>query len=328
MDRRSALIALTLLGAAPLGAHAQPPQRQRRIGVLSLSVSSSENAQWARFMFANWMKAAGYEEGRNLTIEWRYAEGDAGRLPALAEELVRLNVDVIMASFNDAIAASKRATGAIPIVMFNSIDPVAQGFVQSLARPGANVTGTAWSAPEVGAKILQVLQEAAPAAKRIALIGNTGMQGVHEYGVSALKGASALGMETRVFPIRRPEEAAKALEQVAAYKPQAMDVALDTVIVPALKDIIAFTLKHKLPAVANVSLFTDAGGMLSYGPDIMELSGRTAGYVVRILGGAKPAELPVELPSKFELVVNLKAAKAIGHRIPQSVLARADRLIE
>ena len=314
--------------AAPFAVLAQQPQKPRRIGVLTLSVSNSEQAQWGKLVFASWMRNAGYEEGKNLAIEWRYADGDAGRLPALAEELVALKVDVIMASFNDAIAAAKGATRSIPIVMFNSINPVEQGFVESLARPGGNITGTAWSAPEVGAKILQVLHEAAPRAKRIALIGNTAMRGVHEYGVSAMQGASAMGMQTQVFPILRPEETPKVLEQIAAYKPQALDVALDTVTVARLKDIVAFAQKHKLPAIANVSLYTDAGGMLCYGPDLKELGERTAGYVAKILAGAKPADLPVQLPTRFELVVNLKAAKLIGYKIPRSILLRADRVIE
>jgi putative ABC transport system substrate-binding protein len=328
MDRRHAVAALAILGAAPLSSLAQQPQKQRRIGVLTLSVANSENAQWARLMFVSRMRAAGYEDGQNLAIEWRYAEGDASRLPALAEDLVRLKVELIMASFNDAIAAAKAATSSIPIVMFNAINPVEGGFVQSLARPGGNLTGTAWSAPEVSGKILQVLHEAAPRAKRIALIGNTAMPGVREYGVAALKGASALGIHTQVFPAVRPEQIPEVLERVAAYKPQALDIALDTIIVPGLKDIVAFAQKHKLPSIGNVSLFTDAGGMLCYGPDIKELTDHTAGYIIKILGGAKPAELPVQLPTKFDLVVNQKAARLIGHKIPQSVLARADRVIE
>ena len=317
-----------MLLAAPRTLLAQPAQKPRRIGVLALSVSTSEQAQWGKLMFASWMRNAGYEEGRNLAIEWRYAEGDASRLPALAEELARLNVELIMASFNDAIAAARRATRSIPIVMFNSVNPVEQGFVESLARPGGNVTGTAWSAPEITAKILQVLQEAAPRAKRVAAIGNTSMRGAHEYGVSTSQGASKLGMEARAFSTGRPEEIPGALAQIAAFRPQALYVALDPVLASAMAAIVAFALKHKLPAIANASLFVDAGGLLSYGPDVKELGEHTAGYVTRILAGARPADLPVQLPTKFELVVNLKTAKLIGLRIPQSILLRADRVIE
>ena len=326
--RRQLLIAAGSCLVVPGVLLAQPAQKLRRIGVLSLSLSASENAQWARLAFASWMRTAGYDEGQNLAIEWRYAEGDASRLPALAEELVRLKVELIMASFNDAIAAAKGATSAIPIVMFNSINPVERGFVQSLARPGTNLTGTAWSAPEVAGKILQVLHEAAPRAKRVALVGNTAMPGVHEYGVAARQGASSMGMETRVFPVAHPDEIPKVLEQIAAYQPQALDIGLDTLTASRVKDFVAFAQKHKLPAIANVSVFTDAGGMLSYGPNLQELGERTAGYVAKILGGARPADLPIELPTKFELVVNQKAAKLIGHKFPQSILVRADRVIE
>jgi putative ABC transport system substrate-binding protein len=328
IGRRKFLIAIGALLAVPGGVQAQQPQKLRRIGVLSLSVSASEQAAWGRLMFASWMRSAGYEEGKNLAIEWRYGEGDAGRLPALAEELAGLNVELIMASFNDAIAAAKRATRSIPIVMFNSVNPVEQGFIESLARPGGNVTGTAWSAPEITAKILQVLQEAAPRAKRVAAIGNTSMRGAREYGVSSSQGASKLGMESRAFPTARPEEIPKALEQIAAFRPQALYVALDPVLASGMRDIVAFARKHKLPSIANASLFTDAGGMLCYGPDVKELGEHTGGYVTRILGGARPADLPVQLPTKFELVVNLRTAKLIGHKIPQSILVRADRVIE
>jgi putative tryptophan/tyrosine transport system substrate-binding protein len=296
--------------------------------VLSLSVSTSEQAQWGKLMFNSWMRGAGYEDGRNLAVEWRYAEGDVSRLPALAEELVRLNVELIMASFNDAIGAAKRATRSIPIVMFNSLNPVEQGFVESLARPGGNITGTAWSAPEISAKILQILNEAAPRAKRVALIGNSSMRGVHDYGVLAVEAAGTMGMEARVFGAARPEEIPKALEQIAAFRPQALYVALDTVLMSGLRDIVAFALKRKLPAIANAPQFTDAGGLLYYGPDLTEIGERTLNYVARILAGARPADLPVELPSKFELVVNLRTAKLIGHKVPQSILVRASRVIE
>jgi putative ABC transport system substrate-binding protein len=324
--RRQFLLAAAALASSRL-AFGQA-ERVRRVGILTLSVGSSEQAQWGQLVFKGWMRAAGYEEGRNLTIEWRYADGDVAKLPALAQDLVRLNVDLIMASFNDAIAAAKAATRTIPIVMFNSINPVEQGFVDSLARPGGNITGTAWSAPEVSGKILQVLGEAVPRMKRVALLGNTSMRGIHDYGVSTMKGATALGLDAKVYPIARPQDIPAALQEITAAKPQAIYIALDTVLLSALKEIVAFTIKQKLPSIANVSLFTDAGGMLCYGPDLKELGEHTVAYVARILGGTKPSDLPVELPSNFELVVNQKTAKLIGHKVPQAVLLRASRVIE
>ena len=328
VQRRQFLIAAGALLVTPNAVLAQQPQKLRRIGVLSLSVSASEQAQWAKLMFYSWMRSAGYEDGSNLAVEWRYAEGDVNRLPALAEELVRLNVELIMASLNDAIGAAKRATRSIPIVMFSSFNPMEQGFIESLARPGGNITGTAWSAPEMAAKILQVLKEAAPRAKRVALIGNPSMRGAHDYGVSTMRGAGTMGMEAKLFAAAHPEEIPEALERIAAFRPQALYVALDTVLVTRLREIAAFALKRKLPSIASAPQFADAGGMLSYGPNFQELGEHTLGYITRILAGAKPADLPVELPSKFELIVNMRTAKLIGNKIPQSILVRADRIIE
>lgn len=326
--RRQFLIAAGALLVTPDAVLAQQPQKLRRIGVLSLSVSTSEQAQWGKLMFYSWMRGAGYEDGRNLAVEWRYAEGDVERLPALAEELVRLNVELIMASFNDAIAAAKRATRSIPIVMLSALSPVELGFVESLARPGGNVTGTAWSAPETAGKILEVLRDAAPRATRVAILGNPAVVGMAEYGASTERVAGALGVSIQGFGAARPEEIAPALERIAAFRPQALYVAFETVLLSGIREIVSFALKRKLPSIANVPQFTDAGGLLYYGPDLKELGERTAGYVTRILAGAKPADLPVELPSKFELVVNMRTAKLIGHKIPQSILVRADRVIE
>ena len=324
--RRRLLIAACL--AAPFAAFAQQPGKLRRIGVLSLSVSASEQAQYGRLIFASWLRNAGFEEGQNLAVEWRYAEGDAKRLPALADELVKLNVEVLVASFNDAIAAAQRATRTIPIVMLNSLSPVEQGFVASLARPGANITGTAWSSPETGAKILSVLKEAAPRAKRVALIGNPGMKGAHDFGVVTEKAAALLGIEAQFFAATKPEEVAQALVRVAAAKPQALYVALDTALASETRVITDFALKHKLPAIGNSAQFAEAGGLISYGPDIMEIGVHTLEYVARILNGAKPADLPVVLPSKYELVINARTAKAIGLKIPQTLLIQANRVIE
>jgi len=324
--RRRLLLAACL--AAPFALRAQPAAKPRRVGVLSLSVSSVEQAQYTRLLFASLLRKAGFEEGQNLTVEWRYAEGDTKRLPALADELVKLNVDVLVASFNDAIAAAQRATRTIPIVMLNSLSPVEQGFVASLARPGGNITGTAWSSPETAAKILSVLKEAAPRAKRVALIGNPAMLGAHDFGVVTEKAAAALGIEAQFFSATKPEEVAPMLARVAAAKPQALYVALDTVLAGEMRVIADFALKRKLPAIGTVEQFADAGGLLSYGPDFMEIGLHTAEYVARILGGAKPADLPVVLPSKYELLINARTAKAIGLKVPQSLLLQASRVIE
>ena len=327
MKRRQFLLSTAAAALVTGLARAQQPQKIRRIGVLSLSVGNSEQAHYGRLLFEAGLRRAGFEEGRNLSIDWRYADGDAGRLPLLAEELVRLNVEVIMASFNDAIAAAQRATRTIPIVMFNSLNPVEQGFVQSLARPGGNITGTAWGSPEVAGKILEVLKEAVPKARRVALIGHSTPRGTQEYLAGIAKAAGKLGIEAHFVGVERPEDIAKALEQVAAARPQALYVALDTVLMSGQREIISFALKRKLPTIANAPQFVDGGGLLYYGPDIAELGERTIDHMARILAGAKPADLPVELPSKFELVVNLRTAKTLGITIPQTLLVRANRVV-
>ena len=300
----------------------------RRIGVLAAGMSAAEEQQWGQLFLLDLLRRAGFEEGRNLSVEWRYAEGDTARLPALAEELVRLNVEVIIASFNNPIAAAKAATRSIPVVMLNALSPVEQGFVQSLAHPGGNVTGMAWSAPETVGKILQVLKEAAPGLTRVAVLGNPAVTGGESYGVAGDRAAGTLGLSIQHFAATRPEEIAPALERIGASRAQALFAAFDTVLLAGMRDVAAFALRKKLLSISTASRFVDAGGLLYYGPDFKELAARTVSYVVRILGGAKPADLPVELPSKYELIINLKTARAIGHKIPPTLLARADRVIE
>lgn len=329
MKRRELLIASAALVASRL-ARAQPAVKSRRIGVLAVGLSTAEQQQWAQLYFLKLLREAGYEDGRNMTVEWRFAEGDVNRLPALADELVRLNVEVMVASFNQSIEAAKRATRTVPVVMLNAVSPVEQGFIDSLARPGGNITGTAWSSPETVGKILQVLKEAAPRTVRLAILGNPDFSvgtGSLAVGRAAQLGAK-LGMSVEFFEARRPEEIAPALAKIAASKSQALFAAVDTILISGLRDIARFAQERKLPSISTAATFVDVGGLLYYGPDLNELAERTISYVVRILGGAKPAELPVELPSIYTLIINKKTAAAIGHKIPQSFLLRADRVIE
>ena len=328
MNRRGFVALIGGALAAPL-ARAQQPAKMRRIGVLAVGVSSAEQQQWAQLYFLKLLREAGYEDGRNAIVEWRYAEGDVKRLPALADELVRLNVEVIVASFNQSIAAAKSVTRTVPVVMLNAISPVEQGFVDSLGRPGGNITGTAWSSPETMGKILEVLKEAAPRTTRVAILGNPGgVPGEKGYMAAALQAGSKLGMSIQFFEATRPEEIGPALEKVAASKSQALFAAVDTILLAGLRDIATFAQKRKLPSISTAATFVDVGGLLYYGPDLNELAVRTVSYVTRILAGAKPADLPVELPSKYQLIINKKTASAIGHKIPPSLLVRADRVIE
>jgi putative ABC transport system substrate-binding protein len=323
---------VALIGGAmalPARLFAQQAAKMRRIGVLAVGVSTAEQQQMAMLHFSALLRRAGYEEGQNLTVEWRFAEGDVTRLPALADELVRLHVEVIVASFNQSIAVAKRATRTIPVVMLNAISPVEQGFIDSLGRPGGNITGTAWSSPETMGKILQVLKEAAPRATRVAILGNpAGVPGEKNYMAAAQQAGSKLGMSIQFFEATRPEEIAPALERVAAAKSQALFAAVDTILISRLREIAEFALKKKMFSISTAPPFVDVGGLLYYGPDFNELAERTISYVVRILAGAKPADLPVELPSRYQLIINKKTAAAIGHKIPPTLLLRADRVIE
>ena len=242
MNRRDSVLALLALGATPLAALAQPTGKLRRIGVLAAGVSTAEAQQMGRLFLLAILRQAGFEEDRNLSVEWRFAEGDMTRLPALAEELVRLNVEVIVASFNNPIAAAKAATRSIPVVMLNALSPVEQGFVESLAHPGGNVTGTAWSAPETVGKILQVLMEAAPRLTRVALLGNPGVTGGKSYGDAAERAAGALGLTVQHFRATRPEEIAPALAAIGASRAQALFVAFDTTLISGMREVAAFAL--------------------------------------------------------------------------------------
>lgn len=221
-----------------------------------------------------------------------------------------------------------RATRSIPIVMVNAIAPVEQGYVQSLARPGGNVTGTAWSAPETMGKIVEVLKEAAPRTARLAILGNDKFPGRGGYMDAAKQAGSRLGMTVEFFGASRLEEVDAALQRMAAWQPQAMYVAFDTILIAALRPIAAFAVKHKLASISTVPQFVEAGGLLYYGPDIEHLAERTASYVARILKGAKPADLPVELPTNYKLIVSRKTATEIGIKLPNAFLLRADRVIE
>lgn len=270
----------------------------------------------------------GYEEGKNLIIEWR-ADGENGKgLPALAEELVQSKVDLIVAMNSEAVAAVKQTTRSIPIVMITSWVPVEQGFVESLAHPGGNVTGTAWAGPEVVGKCLQILKEAVPSVVRIGVLWNPSFPFAHLAKTEADRATSALGMALQYFYVTRQDEFAPALERIAAARPDAIFVVAEAILISRARDIANFATQQKLVLISNVAALVTEGGLLYYGPYYPEMYDRTVSYVDRILRGAKPADLPVEQPSRYELIINAKTAHAIGYKIPQSLLLRADRLIE
>ena len=323
MDRRTFLGALGLL-AAPVAADAQRAGRLPQVGVLR--TGSPPDAFVDVFRMA--LRDLGYVEGKTIAITLRWAEGKHGRLPALAAELVRLGVDVIVTGQQPAILAAKQATGVIPIVMI-AADPVGSGLVDSLARPGRNLTGLALVSSELDGKRLELLTEVAPKTSRIAILQIAGNPATllrwresrlaaEKLGVSlqAVKVAFPFDFESAFAAMRR--ERAGALLVPAGFTPSQKD----------RKAIVELAAKHRMPTLYDTREFVDAGGLMAYGPSLADAHRRAATYVDKILKGAKPADLPIEQPTTFELVINLKTAKALGLSIPQSLLARADQIIE
>jgi len=307
-------------------AEAQQAKKVPRIGFLSTGSSTDIQSLYsARYdAFRQGLRDLGYVEGKNIIVEYRLAEGKIERLPDLATELVRLNVALIVTTTTPGILAIKKASGTIPIVFASISDPVASGFVDSLARPGGNMTGLTILAPELSGKRLELLKESFPNVRRVAILWNPDAE------VNVFKGtqaaASALGLQLHSLEVRT------ANDFESAFQAAVRDHALLTVPTPIVNNhqsgIIQFAAKNRLPAMYAVPEFTDAGGLMSYAPSYTALYHRAAWYVDKILKGAKPADLPVEQPTKFELWINLKTAKQIGVTIPDSVLFRADKVIK
>ena len=273
------------------------------------------------------LRDLGYVQGQNLVVERRHAEGHLDRLPRLARELAQLPVDVIVAVTAGGIAAAKDATKTIPIVMMGTTDPVGQGFITSLARPGGNITGVTYSAgPEIAAKRVELIKEAVPRARRIAVL-STRELGSPPQVREAWSAASRLGVELVVVDVR-DDEYDRAFGEIVAKRANALFVVGSPVLTRDRKRIIALAAKHHLPAIYEWREHVDEGGLMAYGGDISALYRRVAMYVDRILKGANPAELPVEQPATFVLAINLKTAKTLGLAFPQSLLVRADQVIE
>lgn len=330
MDRRRFTLAALASGAlVPLASLAQQPQKVRRIGVLSLDAPNAPTGQQQQRLFRESLRRFGYEEGTNLATEWRFAEGKVERLSALAEELVRLKVELILTTAsNEATAVAKRATRAIPIVMHLANDPVENGLVESLARPGGNVTGTTYAPFSVIDKQFQILKEAVTGATRVAVLRDPRGAGSEDYWARTESTAAKMGMTLQYFDVTRPEDIPAALERIGASRPDALYVSTPAVIRTRLREIVAFALERRLPSFGSGFSYVNAGGLLYYGPDLAALWNLTATYVDRILKGARPSDLPVEQPRTYELVINAKTARAIGYKIPSALQPRVDRVIE
>ncbi|MBI2159649.1 MAG: ABC transporter substrate-binding protein [Candidatus Rokubacteria bacterium] len=308
--------ALTLVSfAAPLAVEAQPAGKVPRVGVLTTLPLSS----WifAR-QFPEALRDLGYVEKQNIILEWRSADGRLDRLADLAAELVRAKADVIVAMTNADVVAAKRATTTIPIVMGAAQDPVAAGLVASLARPGGNITGRTYLNPETVGKQLELLKETVPTITRVVYLRGVDAPGYATTYQGLRAGAQTLGLTLREVEVRKTDDVARVLEEVRRWQPDALYVGV----------VADLAVKHRLPLMYGVIEYTEAGALASYWPNSAEMFRRAASYVHRILTGIRPGDLPIEQPLKFELVVNLRTAKALGLTIPPWLLLRVNRLIE
>ena len=324
MKRRKFIALFGAMAAAwPLDARTQQAEKVYKIGVLSAGSPTP-----ATYNVADGLRELGYTEGKNLTFERRYAEDKLDRLPKLAAELVSLKVDVIVTAGTLAPLAAKRATSTIPIVMMAAGDPVGSGLVASLAQPGGNVTGMSLMAPDLGGKRLELLKELLPRVSRVAILWNA----ANPYSALVFKetvgAAQMLEVEVQSLEIREPADLDGALKAATAQHADALITVEDPLTIDLRKKIAEFATNHRLPAISGLKLFADSGSLMSYGADLADILRRSVVYVDKILKGAKPSDLPVEQPTKFELVINLKIAKSLGLTIPPLLLARADEVIE
>jgi putative ABC transport system substrate-binding protein len=325
MDRRRFLLT-SLAGAlaVPLAAGAQSAGKVYRIGVLSPDSPPPGLFE----AFQERLRELGYVEGKNIAIESRHSGGKNERLAALADELIGLMVDVILAVNTPAAQAAKKATAAIPIVITRVADPVKSGLVPSISRPGGNITGLSFLPEALSAKQLQLLKEALPGVSRVAAMSYAGNPGAAIV-VKGMEAASAqLGLQLLLVSVQNPGDFLGAFETVARNRAEALVVVDDAMVTRYRVEILRLAGKHSLPVISLYKPFVEAGGLIAYGASTLDMYRHAADYVARILKGAKPAELPIEQPTKFELIINIRTAKALGLTIPPSLLARADQIIE
>jgi putative ABC transport system substrate-binding protein len=323
------LSVVAVLGGVAI-AQAQPQGKVPRIGYLSGQFPSADSSRLGGFRQA--LRELGYVEGKNLVIEYRFAEGKLDRLPSLAAELVQLKVDVIVATGSPSTRAAQQATRTIPIVMILVGDPIQAGFITSLANPGGNITGLTQIAPELSGKRLELLKEAFPRISRVAVFVDgalTAQRQVYEVLQETQMAAEALGVKLLSVEVRGPNpDLDGAFRTVTGQRAGALLIPPGPVLNLHRKRFVDLAVKNRLPAMYGGSEWPEAGGLMSYGSHYVDLYRRAAPYVDKILKGRNPADLPVEQPTKFELVINLKTAKQIGLTIPQSVLYRADKVIK
>jgi ABC-type uncharacterized transport system substrate-binding protein len=307
-------------------AEAQQPTKIPRIGFLATVSPSTISSRVDSFRQG--LRELGYVEGKNIVIEWRYGDGKLDRLPALAAELVRLKVDVIVTAAPPVTRAAKQATVTISIVMAFDDDPVGSGFVASLNRPGGNITGLSTQSPEISGKQLEFLREIVPKLSRVGVLGDVTRPGVPQALREINVVADAFRVQVQYLEVRGPKDIETAFRAATKERADALIVLGSPVLRSQQKQVVDLAVKSRLPATYSVPEFVEDGGLMTYGVNINDLYRRAATYVDKILKGRKPADLPVEQPKKFEFIINLKAAKQIGLTIPPNVLARADRVIK
>ena len=328
VSRSAAVVCLVFLLASLGTAAAQRPEKPPRVGYLSWGSHSDDGRQRRFDAFRQALRELGYVEGLNVLIESRWAEGGYDRLPALLADLVRLKVDVIVTLGGAATKAAQQATRTIPIVMTAVNDPLGSGLVSSLAHPGGNVTGTSLMAPDVVGKQLEVFKAMVPKASRVALLRNPDNPASQLQLREAEAAAQALAMRLQTLEARVPQEIERAFAAMTLERASGLVVLTDAIFTNQRRQIAQLAAEKRLPAVYGHSEHATAGGLITYSPNLFDLERRAATFVDKILKGAKPGDLPVEQPTKLELIINLKAAKAIGLTIPPSLLQRADQIID
>jgi len=317
--------------AAPLAAEAQHPTKVSRLGYLSSLSRSDPTYATLRDALLQGLHGHGYVEGRTITIEWRFAEGSQSRLPNLAAELVRLRVDLLFAEGTPSALAAKQATSTIPIVFSPVADPIGSGLVATLSRPGGNITGLTFMAPELVGKRLELLKEAVPGMMRVGVLshpGNPSEATLKSLLAETEAAARASGVQLRHLQAQGPNDLDRAFTLMSRERVDGLILLPSVMFSSERRRIADLAANNRLPTMFFFREFVEAGGLVSYGPSFVELWRRAATYVDRVLKGAKPGDLPVEQPTTFELVINLKTAKALGLKIPPSLLGRADQVIE
>ena len=333
IDRRLTLAATVALAlfAAPLAAEAQQAAKVARIGYLTVGSLESPETRVSLDYFRQGLRERGYVEGRNIVIEYRAADGKIERLPGLASELARLKVDLIFAPNTPTARAAQQATTTIPIVSAAMGDPVGDGLIASLARPGWNITGLTFLGPELISKRLDLLKEAVPTVSRVAALWHPGAFGertTRDMLKETEAAARTLGVRLQLVGVRGPDELDRAFSTMTRERADALIVFPSPMLFIERRRIVDLAAKHRLPSMYNAREYVELGGLIAYGASIADLTRRSVTFVDKILKGAKTADLPVEQPTRFELVINLKTAKALGLTIPQSMLARADHVVE